>query len=84
VISAALLFYVLTIVGMIRLRFTQPSVERPYRTFGYPFVPAIYIIGATTILIVLLVYKPATTWPGFAIVLLGLPVYYLARMRKRA
>lgn len=79
IISAALLFYVLTIAGVYRLRVTQPNVERPYRAFGYPVVPALYLIGATVLVAVLVVYRPMTTWPGMVIVLLGLPVYYLWR-----
>ena len=75
VISAALIFYILTIAGMFRLRATRPDAERPYRAFGYPVVPALYIVGAATILLVLFAYRPATTWPGLVIVLLGLPVY---------
>ena len=57
VISAALIFYILTIAGMFRLRQTRPDAERPYRAFGYPVVPALYIVGAATILIVLFVYR---------------------------
>jgi basic amino acid/polyamine antiporter, APA family len=79
VISAALLFYILTIAGLFRLRFTRPNAERPYRAFGYPVVPALYIIGATVLVVVLLIYRPMTTWPGFVIVLLGAPVYFLWR-----
>lgn len=79
IISSALIFYILTIAGMFRLRKTRPDAERPYRAFGYPIVPALYILGATAILIALAVYKPSTTWPGFVIVLLGLPVYALVR-----
>ena len=71
VISAALIFYILTIAGIFRLRQTRPDVERPYRAFGYPIVPALYIVGAATILVVLFVYRTATTWPGLIIVLLG-------------
>ena len=63
VISAALIFYVLTIAGIFRLRRTQPTVERPYRAFGYPIVPILYIAGATMILGMLFVYRTATTWP---------------------
>jgi len=81
VIAAALLFYVLTIIGVFRLRATRPDVERPYRAFGYPAVPALYVIGASTILLVLFLYRPATTWPGLVIVLLGVPVYFLWRRR---
>jgi len=76
VISAALIFYVLTIAGVFRLRVTRPDANRPYRAFGYPIVPVLYIAGALTILVVLFIYRPATTWPGLAIVLLGLPVYW--------
>ena len=77
VISAALIFYILTIAGIFRLRQTRPDVERPYRAFGYPVIPALYIAGAATILVVLFVYRTATTWPGLIIVLLGVPVYFL-------
>jgi APA family basic amino acid/polyamine antiporter len=82
IISAALIFYILTIAGIFRLRRTQPGVERPYRAFGYPIVPALYIVGAATILVVLLIYRTATTWPGLIIVLLGLPVYLAWRPKK--
>ena len=76
VISAALIFYILTIAGIFRLRSTRPDAERPYRAVGYPVVPALYIAGALAILVVLFAYRPATTWPGLVIVLLGLPVYF--------
>jgi APA family basic amino acid/polyamine antiporter len=76
VVSAALIFYILTIAGVFRLRLTRPDADRPYRAFGYPVVPALYILGASAILIVLFAYRPKTTWPGLLIVLLGLPVYY--------
>ncbi len=75
VISAALIFYIMTIAGIFRLRRTRPDAERPYRAFGYPAVQLLYIAGAAAILIVLFVYRPATTWPGLVIVLLGVPVY---------
>ena len=77
VISAALIFYILTITSVFRLRLTRPHADRPYRTWGYPLVPALYIAGAATILLVLFVYRTATTWPGLIIVLLGVPVYFL-------
>jgi APA family basic amino acid/polyamine antiporter len=76
------MFYILTIAGVFRLRKLRPNAERPYRTWGYPFVPALYILGATTILVVLFLYRPTTTWPGFGIVLLGVPVYFFVRSRK--
>ena len=83
VVSAALLFYILTIAGVFRLRATRPDAPRPYRAFGYPVLPALYIVSAAAILVVLLAYRPATTWPGFLIVLLGLPVYLAMRGQSR-
>src|SRR2546423_8041548 len=79
VISAALIFYVLTIIGIFVLRRKRPDAERPYKAFGYPIVPALYIVGATVILLVLFIYQTATTWPGLIIVLTGLPIYFLWR-----
>jgi APA family basic amino acid/polyamine antiporter len=79
VISAALIFYILTIAGIFRLRQTRPDAERPYRAFGYPIVPALYIIGAAVILAVLLIYQPGSTWPGFIIIATGIPVYFIWR-----
>jgi APA family basic amino acid/polyamine antiporter len=84
IISAALLFYILTILGLFRLRFTRPDAQRPYRAFGYPVVPALYVVGASVIVAVLVVYRPLTTWPGLVLVLLGLPVYYLWKPAVRA
>ena len=77
VISAALIFYILTIFGIFVLRRKQPDAERPYKALGYPIVPALYMIGATVILLVLFRYQTATTWPGLIIVLTGIPVYFL-------
>jgi APA family basic amino acid/polyamine antiporter len=74
-----LIFYVLTIAAVFVLRFKRPDAERPYRAFGYPFIPAVYIILAVTIMIILLIYKPAFTWPGLVIVVIGIPVYYIWR-----
>jgi basic amino acid/polyamine antiporter, APA family len=79
VISAALIFYILTIAGVFRLRRLRPDADRPYRAFGYPVVPALYLLGAGTILAVLFIYRTATTWPGLIIVLLGVPVYFAWR-----
>jgi APA family basic amino acid/polyamine antiporter len=83
IVSAALIFYILTIAGIFRLRQTRPDADRPYRAFGYPVVPALYIAGAAAILLVLFIYRPATTWPGLAIVLLGVPVYFAWKPRLR-
>ncbi len=79
VIFAVLLFYVLTIAGLFVLRRTQPGLERPYRAFGYPLLPAIYIAVAGGIEILLLIYKPSYTWPGLILVLIGVPVFLLWR-----
>jgi len=77
VISAALIFYILTIAGVFLLRWKRPDAERPYKAWGYPIVPALYIVGAAVILVVLFVYQTATTWPGLMIVLTGVPIYFL-------
>jgi basic amino acid/polyamine antiporter, APA family len=82
VVFAVLVFYVLTIAGLFVLRYKRPQAERPYRAFGYPVLPVIYIAMAVFIDIVLLLYKPQFTWPGLIIVLLGIPVYYLWRSRR--
>ena len=77
VISAALIFYILTVLGIFRLRKTQPNAERPYRAFGYPILPALYILGAGVILAVLFLFQPKTTLPGLVIVATGFPIYFL-------
>src|SRR5713101_6558725 len=84
VVFAVLIFYVLTIAGVLVLRRTQPQAERPYRAFGYPVLPALYIITASLILIVLAVYRTQTSWPGLLIVLAGVPVYFLWRKARPA
>jgi len=76
IIFAVLVFYILTIIGLFVLRRTHAQAERPYRAIGYPILPAIYIVMALFIDIVLLRYKPQYTWPGLCIVLLGIPVYF--------
>jgi len=77
VIFAVLLFYVLTIWGIFVLRRRRPDLERPYKAFGYPVLPLLYILIAGWIEALLLVYKPNYTWPGLIIVLLGIPVYFV-------
>jgi basic amino acid/polyamine antiporter, APA family len=76
IIFAVLVFYILTILGLFVLRRTHADAERPYRAVGYPVLPAIYIVMALFIDVVLLRYKPQYTWPGLIIVLVGIPVYY--------
>ena len=81
VVFAVLIFYVMTILGIFILRVKQPDADRPYKAFGYPFIPAVYILAALFIMVILLIYKPMYTWPGLIIVLVGIPVYFL---RKRS
>jgi APA family basic amino acid/polyamine antiporter len=83
VIFAVLLFYILTIAGIFVLRRTRPEMERPYRAFGYPLLPAVYIAAAGLIEVLLLAYKPSYTWPGLIIVLLGVPVYYIWKPKSK-
>lgn len=83
VVFAALLFYVLTIAGLFVLRWKRPNADRPYRAFGYPFVPLLYILAASGIMGVILLYKTATAGGGMVIVLLGVPVYWLWHRRLR-
>jgi basic amino acid/polyamine antiporter, APA family len=66
------------------LRRKRPDAERPYKAFGYPFVPLLYILGAGVILAVLFIYQTATTWPGLIIVLSGVPIYFLWRRSANA
>ncbi len=82
VVFAALLFYVLTIGGIFLLRWKRPNAERPYKAFGYPMLPLLYIVAATGIMVVLLLYQTQTAGMGMAIVLLGVPVYWLWSRRK--
>jgi APA family basic amino acid/polyamine antiporter len=82
VIFVVLIFYILTIAGIFRLRRTRPELPRPYKAFGYPVLPLLYIVSAAIICFALLVYKPMYTWPGLGIVLLGIPVYYFAWRNK--
>lgn len=83
VIFAVLVFYILTIAALFVLRKKRPDLERPYRAFGYPYLPALYILSAGTIEVLLLLYKPNFTWPGLIIVLLGIPAYYWMRATNR-
>lgn len=80
-IFAALLFYMLTIIGIFVLRKKRPDLPRPYKAFGYPIVPLIYIILACTIAVILMIDKTENTLPGLLIVLLGIPMYYVAKRR---
>jgi len=84
VIFAVLIFYVLTIAGLFVLRRKRPDAERPYRAWGYPVVPILYIVTALIIMLILILYQTQDTWPGLVIVLLGVPVYWAWSRRSRA
>ena len=77
------LFYMITVFGVIYLRYKQPDLERPYRTWLYPVTPVIYLLIGTGFCILLLIYKQQYTWPGFLMVILGLPVYYFINGNKK-
>ncbi|MBK1438687.1 amino acid permease [Parapedobacter sp. ISTM3] len=79
--SVVVIFYVLCIIGIFRLRKSRPEAPRPYKAFGYPVLPMIYIMMGTAFIILMVIYKPNYTWPGIIIALLGIPVYYLIRKR---
>ena len=83
VVFAVLLFYALTIAGIFSLRAKRPDLERPYRAFGYPVVPALYVVAAVAIMFVLLLYQTKTAGAGLVIVLLGVPVYLWLRRTSR-
>lgn len=77
------LFYMLTIIGIFILRRKRPEAERPYKAFGYPVLPLLYILMGSAFCLLLIIYKPEYTWPGFIIVLLGVPLYYIAISGKK-
>jgi len=79
VIFAVLIFFSLTVTGIFILRKKKPQAERPYKAFGYPVIPALYVIICIAIAVDLLLFKPGYTWPGLVIVLLGIPVFFLWR-----
>jgi APA family basic amino acid/polyamine antiporter len=78
------LFYVLTIIGIFILRKKRPDVQRPYRAFGYPVIPLIYISMGVTFCTMLIIYKPKFTWPGLIITLIGIPIYFIAMQRQKS
>lgn len=83
VIFAVLIFFTLTILSIFILRIKRPDLPRPYKAFGYPVIPSLYILTTITIMVILLIYKPGYTFPGLGIVLLGIPVFYLWRNYNR-
>jgi APA family basic amino acid/polyamine antiporter len=76
------IFYVLTIAGIFILRKKYPDAERPYKAFGYPVLPIIYMIMGVSFCILLIIFKPQFTWPGLIITLIGIPLYYIAVRNK--
>jgi basic amino acid/polyamine antiporter, APA family len=83
-VFAVVMFYILTILGLFLLRFQRPNMERPYRVFGYPVLPAMYLLLASLIEVQLLRYKPQYTWPGLILILSGVPAYWLWRKSQEA
>ncbi|HYR45925.1 MAG TPA: amino acid permease, partial [Thermoanaerobaculia bacterium] len=81
VISVDILFYVLLVLGVIVLRVRRPDWPRPFRAPGYPVLPILYAIAGVVLIAILLAGNPRTTWPGYAIVLTGVPVYFLWRRK---
>ena len=77
------IFYMLTILGIFILRKQRPDAERPYKAFGYPVLPILYIIMGLAFCTLLIIYKPAFTWPGLIIVLIGIPIYFIAVARRK-
>jgi APA family basic amino acid/polyamine antiporter len=78
------IFYTLTIGGIFILRRKRPNAPRPYKAFGYPFLPLIYIVMGVTFCTLLIIYKPAFTWPGLIVALIGIPVYFVAVARRQS
>lgn len=77
------LFYMITVFGVIYMRFKKPDMERPYKTWLYPLTPVIYLLIGSAFCILLIIYKPQYTWPGFILILTGLPVYWMINRRKK-
>ena len=84
VVFVVLIFYVLTLLGIFRLRKKRPDLPRPYKAWGYPLLPILYCIIALLICGALFIYQSSQTWPGAIIVLLGIPLYYLAVANKKS
>ena len=82
VIFAVLVFYVLTVAGLFVLRRTRPDADRPYKAFGYPVLPALYLVSVGALMVILLFERPLYTWPGLLIVATGVPVYLIWRGRS--
>jgi APA family basic amino acid/polyamine antiporter len=77
------LFYILTIAGIFILRKKRPDAERPYKAFGYPVLPVLYILMGAAFCLLLIKFKPEFTWPGLIIVLIGIPLYFIAISQQK-
>lgn len=76
------IFYMITVLAMMYQRWKRPDLERPYKTFLYPIPPLVYLLIGTAFCLLLILYKPQYTWPGFILILMGVPIYYFANRRK--
>lgn len=76
------IFYMITVLGVMVLRWKKPDLERPYKTFLYPLTPLLYLLIGTVFCVLLILFKPQYTWPGFILILAGIPIYYLGRKRS--
>lgn len=81
--SVVVIFYVLAVAGVIRLRYTRPALKRPYKAFGYPYLPVIYILMGISFVLLMLIYKPNYTLPGILIALLGIPIFYVINDKRK-
>ncbi|KIA88636.1 APC family permease [Kaistella jeonii] len=77
------LFYMITVFGVIYLRIKKPDLERPYKTWLYPITPILYLFIGTAFCVLLVFFKPQYTWPGFILILLGVPVYLFINRNKK-
>lgn len=77
------IFYMVTVFGVIWLRIKRPELDRPYKTWLYPITPILYLLIGTAFCVLLIIYKPNYTWPGFILILLGLPVYFYINRKKQ-
>ncbi|HEU5117419.1 MAG TPA: APC family permease, partial [Isosphaeraceae bacterium] len=84
VIFGATIFYLLSITSVFVLRRTRPDLDRPYRTWGYPWTPIVYVLGALILLVSIYLETPTESIAGLSVVFLGVPAYYLLRQRTRA
>lgn len=77
------LFYMITVFGVIWLRIKQPNLERPYKTWLYPITPLLYLVIGSLFCVLLIIFKPQYTWPGFILILIGIPIYFYMKNRNK-